>query len=184
MRKSFVFGLRLTAVALSVGAAAGMGGATAVSDVTDDVNLVRAGADGTAAFPITPFEVAAHFDPPAARWLAGHRGIDLVAQTGQSVVAPTRGIIHFAGIVAGRPVITVQTPNGDLLSMEPIASELRKGETVERGQVLGTVTAHANHCAGETCLHVGLRRAGNYIDPLILWPGYRPIIVLLPPLGD
>src|SRR5690625_7496024 len=79
-------------------------------------------------FPVTPFEVVAHFDPPEAKWLTGHRGIDLAAHVAQTVRSPAAGVIHFAGMVAGRTVLTVQLPNGDLMSIEPMPTDRRRGE--------------------------------------------------------
>ncbi|MDO5744624.1 MAG: M23 family peptidase, partial [Micrococcaceae bacterium] len=35
------------------------------------------------------------FDPPAQRWLSGHRGIDLAADPGNQVSAPSGGIVSF-----------------------------------------------------------------------------------------
>lgn len=135
-------------------------------------------------FPVTPFQVVGGFDPPEVDWQPGHRGIDLAAQIGQEVHAPAAGAVHFAGMVANRPVVTVRLDNGDLVSMEPVSSQLAKGSSVQAGDVIGTATAHTSHCDPQTCLHVGLRRNGQYRNPLQLWPSQWPPIVLLPPITD
>jgi len=137
-----------------------------------------------ASFPITPFRVVAAFDPPEVDWQPGHRGIDLAGQIGQEVHAPAAGEVHFAGMVANRPVVTLRLDNGDLVSMEPVSAQLSKGSSVQAGEVIGTITSHTSHCEPETCLHVGLRRNGQYRNPLQLWPNQRPPIVLLPPITD
>lgn len=174
-------GTTILATSLVFAGGAGVSGASGISGSSDPV---PAAVDHTPAdFPVTPFEVVAHFDPPEAKWLRGHRGIDLAAQVDQTVRAPAAGVIHFAGMVAGRPVLTIQLPNGDLVSMEPLDSDHRRGEQVAAGEKLGVITADPGHCAPQSCLHVGLRRAGNYLNPLILWPQYLQPIVLLPPLN-
>src|SRR5690625_5284915 len=113
----------------------GVSGASGASGASD---AVFATVDHTPTdFPVTPFEVVAHVDPPEAKWLTGHRGIDLAAEVDQTVRSPAAGVIHFAGIVAGRPVLTVQLPNGDLVSFEPLASDRRRGQQVAAGEKLG-----------------------------------------------
>lgn len=41
------------------------------------------------------------FEPPAQRWLAGHRGVDLAATPGDVVLAAGGGRVGFAGTVGG-----------------------------------------------------------------------------------
>src|SRR5690625_1629856 len=179
-------GTAILATSLAVAGGSGISGASGVPGAlgaSGASDAVFAAVDHTPAdFPVTPFEVVAHFDPPEAKWLTGHRGIDLAAHVDQTVRSPAAGVIHFAGMVAGRPVLTVQLPHGDLLSFGPLASDRRRGEQVAAGEKLRVLTADPGHCAPQACLHVGLRRAGNYLNPLILWPQYRQPIVLLPPL--
>ncbi len=42
------------------------------------------------------------------------------------------------------------------------------GERVYGGQVIGTVTAGHPGCPVEACLHWGVRRGSDYLDPLRL----------------
>ena len=123
--------------------------------------------------PVSPFIVVRGFTAPAHTYAAGHRGLDLRAAPGQAVVAPAAGTIAFAGRVAGRAVVTVVT--GDVrMSFEPVATSLPVGTAGSAGQRLGTVTADPGHCPG-TCLHLGVRRDGTYLDPL---PRFRRIRLL------
>src|SRR5690554_3459672 len=52
------------------------------------------------------------FDPPAQRWQAGHRGIDLRASDATELYAPSSGTVTFAGVVAGKNVVVLQHDNG------------------------------------------------------------------------
>ena len=57
--------------------------------------------------PVSPVAVVRHFDPPAHRWLPGHRGVDLRTTVGAAVRAAGSGRVTFAGTLAGRGVVTV-----------------------------------------------------------------------------
>ena len=111
------------------------------------------------------------FRPPAQRWLAGHRGIDLAATPGQSVHAAAAGTVTFAGYIVDRGVVVVG--HGALsTTYEPIDPSVRRGDAVGRGSLLGAVGAESSHCPGQTCLHWGLRRGREYLDPmLVIDPG-------------
>ncbi|WP_256127700.1 murein hydrolase activator EnvC [Arthrobacter sp. SDTb3-6] len=122
------------------------------------------------------------FDPPDQPWLAGHRGVDLLAAQGAAVRAPTAGVVSFAGTVVDRPVLTITTADGLRLSFEPVKSTLRKGETVARGQPVGTLSG-ITHCdAGppgeDSCLHWGVRRGDAYLNPLQFILDLRPSVLL------
>ena len=132
-----------------------------------------------------PSGVERGFDPPAERWGAGHRGVDLTAPHGSSVLSPGPGVVTFAGQVARRGVIVVTHPDGLRSSLEPVTASVAVGTAVMAGERIGAVEdGHAgdrttsNHCAPRSCLHWGVRRGERYIDPLSLL--YRPPIVLLP----
>jgi murein DD-endopeptidase MepM/ murein hydrolase activator NlpD len=118
------------------------------------------------------------FVAPADRYGAGHRGIDLAAAPGTTVRAPAAGVIHFSGIVAGRPVLSVEHSGALLSSFEPVASALAAGTIVARGDPVGVVAASAGHCAA-SCLHFGVRLHGQYVSPLNYLGGI-PLPVLLP----
>lgn len=122
-----------------------------------------------------PHPVVRPWIAPATPYSAGHRGIDIAAPAG-TVRAPAAGIVHFAGVVVDRPVVSVRHADGVITSYEPVDSELLQGAAVERGDVIGT--ALAGHCLSR-CLHFGVRVHGEYVSPL-LWLGGIPRAVLLP----
>jgi murein DD-endopeptidase MepM/ murein hydrolase activator NlpD len=122
------------------------------------------------------------FDPPAKPWLSGHRGVDLEAPfDGAPLKSPASGTVSFVGTVVDRPVITIDHGNGLRSSFEPVASSLRAGSTVAEGDVLGQV--QTGHCGpAPPCLHWGVRRGEDYVNPLAFVMDLRPS-VLLPPLN-
>lgn len=115
-----------------------------------------------------PAVVLRAFDPPAMPWLSGHRGVDLRAPEGSQVLAPAPGQVIFAGMVAGRPVVSVMHSGGLRSTYEPVSPALEAGAFVSAGDVLGTL--EAGHDGG--ALHWGARYEKNqYIDPLRLLSG-------------
>lgn len=117
------------------------------------------------------------FDPPDKPWMSGHRGVDLqAAADGAPVTAPESGTVSFVGMVVDRPVITIDHGNGLRSSFEPVESGLAAGATVSKGDVLGTVLP--GHCAATPCVHWGVRRGEEYINPLSLVTDLRPSILL------
>jgi murein DD-endopeptidase MepM/ murein hydrolase activator NlpD len=125
------------------------------------------------------------FIAPPTPYAAGHRGIDIATVTGAGdsavVYAPADGVVHFAGVVVDRPVLSIDHGDGVLSSFEPVASTLVAGARVRQGEVIGLV--EPGHCLAP-CLHLGARRNGNYVSPLNYLGGI-PHSVLLPtrPLG-
>ncbi|MEU2662847.1 M23 family metallopeptidase [Micromonospora sp. NPDC007220] len=122
------------------------------------------------------------FDPPPRPWLPGHRGVDLAAAPGATVRAAGAGTVLFAGLVAGRPVVTVGHSDGLRTTHEPVSPTVRPGETLAAGAPLGTLLAGHPGCPAPACLHWGLRRGADYLDPLALL-GLGPVR-LLPLDGD
>jgi murein DD-endopeptidase MepM/ murein hydrolase activator NlpD len=105
---------------------------------------------------------------PAGPYAAGHRGIDIRAPEGAPVLAPADGVVHFAGFVVDRPVLSIQHAGGALSSYEPVQTTLVAGDRVSRGQVIGTLLP--GHCAA-ACLHLGVRVDGEYVNPLLFLGG-------------
>ena len=113
--------------------------------------------------PVTrPFDVLPH------RYAAGHRGVDLAGAPGVPVLAAGDGVVAFAGMVAGRPVISVDHPGGLRTTYEPVDPSVGAGQPVARGSPLGTLLAGHAGCSSAACLHWGLRRGADYLDPLAL----------------
>jgi len=126
-------------------------------------------------------QVARRFQPPASRYGAGHRGVDLRTGAAAEVLSAGDGVVSFAGSIAGRGVVVVVT--GELrTTYEPVAAGVRRGDRVRRGQQLGRLTAEHPGCpagAAGTCLHWGLLHGERYLDPLSL---LHPVPVRLLPL--
>jgi len=124
-----------------------------------------------------PQRVLAGFAPPAHDWLPGHRGVDLAAVPGESVVAAGDGRVSYAGTIAGVGVVAIRHAGGLETTYEPVARSVRAGELVRGGERIGRIAGRLGHCA-QTCLHWGLRRGSAYLDPLALLGEVR--IRLLP----
>lgn len=131
-----------------------------------------------------PLSVAAAFDPPARRWLPGHRGVDLAAEPYSPVLSPADGTVSFAGAVAGRPVLSIDHGGGLRTTYEPVAADVRVGDVVTAGARIGRLLAGHPGCPAVACLHWGARVASggpsgdddDYVDPLaLLADAHRPI---------
>jgi murein DD-endopeptidase MepM/ murein hydrolase activator NlpD len=108
------------------------------------------------------------FAPPPAPYAAGHRGVDLAGTAGQPVLSAGAGVVAFAGLVAGRPVVSVEHADGLRTTYEPVEPAVAAGQVVARGTPLGLLVAGHAGCPVEACLHWGLRRGAVYLDPLSL----------------
>ncbi|AYF75254.1 M23 family metallopeptidase [Nocardia yunnanensis] len=122
---------------------------------------------GEFAWPLQPRPaVVRAFDKPEHDWLPGHRGVDLAGGSGQSVLAAGDGVVVFAGTVAGKPVVSVDHPGGLRTTYEPVAAAVPVGRRVIRGSPLGVLEPGHQPCS--PCLHWGVRRDREYLDPLAL----------------
>src|SRR4051794_28305744 len=119
-------------------------------------------------WPVDSPRVVRRFDPPPERWMAGHRGVDLAVPVGAVVRSAGAGTVSFAGVVAGRGVVSVAHTGGLRTTYEPVEPSVRAGDAVVSGRRIGTVSAGHPGCPALACLHWGLRRADQYLDPLAL----------------
>lgn len=127
-----------------------------------------------------PVAILERFSPPAQRWLAGHRGVDLALPAGSPVVASYEGVVAFSGMVATKPVVSIDHsyPPGLRTTYEPVVGIVKAGQSVRTGQVIGVLQA-GHRSDGRDALHWGARFGRDrYIDPLSLLR--RPRIVLKP----
>lgn len=174
--------LMLVFVAGSAGAGPAMGSSPAVRPGS---GITSGPGSGTAAggwsWPLNPRPaVVRAFDPPARPWLSGHRGVDLQAGfDGAPVTSPAAGTVSFVGVVVDRPVITIDHGNGLRSSFEAVRSDLASGDAVAEGDVLGWI--QPGHCRPGPCVHWGVRRGADYLNPLAFVTDLRPS-VLLPPV--
>jgi murein DD-endopeptidase MepM/ murein hydrolase activator NlpD len=117
------------------------------------------------------------FEPPPRPWLPGHRGVDLAATAGDVVRSAGPGVVLFAGMVAGRPVVTVGHADGLRTTYEPVLPRVRAGDRVAPSTPLGALLNGHPGCPVPACLHWGLRRGEEYLDPLALL-GLGPVRLL------
>lgn len=142
-------------------------------------------------WPLSPDPSVMHpFDAPNQPYGAGHYGVDLAANEGQDVLAPAEGVVAFAGAVAEHKVISIEHSVNDLppppgkhrsdlrTTYEPVDPVVSSGDRVRQGQVIGQVSPGHQQCVPDVCLHWGVRRSGEYLDPLRL---VRPAVIRLKP---
>jgi hypothetical protein len=105
-----------------------------------------------------------------------HRGIDIgAAAAGETVVAPTAGMVSFAGTVptSGKSV-TIETADGYSVTLTHLGSiGLAKGASVSEGGAVGTIGPSGTPEVDGPYLHLGVRRTtdpNGYVDPLPLLP--------------
>lgn len=129
-------------------------------------------------WPLTPPPaIVRGFDPPEQPWLPGHRGVDLAAPTGSKIRAPAAGTVSFVGWVVNRKVITIDHGRRLKSSFEPVESNLSVGASVVQGEVIGLLS-RSPHCAARSCLHWGVRRGEEYLNPLLFLGDRRPSVLL------
>ncbi len=101
---------------------------------------------------------------------AGHRGVDYGVELGQGVFAPSDGQVHFVGKVVNRKLISLSLDSGLLSAFEPVCSNLKLGELVSRGDLIGEICeadeSYQPHCEDVFCLHFSIRKNGEYLSPL------------------
>lgn len=122
-------------------------------------------------WPLSPRPpVVTGYDPPAQRWQSGHRGVDLAAADGQSVLAAGDGTVTFAGQVGGKTVVSIRHTPSLWTTYEPVEPQVREGDIVRRGDVIGTLAGPHEGCPVASCLHWGARTGagptGGYRNPL------------------
>lgn len=132
------------------------------------------------------------FEKPAAKWSAGHRGVDLALEADGQVLAPAEGTVVFSGTVVDRQVITLEHPDGRRSSFEPVTDPLPVGDTVAAGDPIARLDPQIQHCPQSHCVHWGVREPAtgqptaskgmDYINPLLLLGLEKPSVLL--PIGD
>jgi murein DD-endopeptidase MepM/ murein hydrolase activator NlpD len=106
------------------------------------------------------------FDLPDDPYGTGHRGIDIAASVGTTIVAPADGTVVFAGPVGGHLFLTIDHGGGLSSTYSWLTENLvRKGATVVRGQPVA-LTGWGHPGALVPHLHLGVKLDGAYVDPL------------------
>ncbi|WP_439900424.1 murein hydrolase activator EnvC family protein [Streptomyces albidoflavus] len=130
---------------------------------------------GARSWPVgTRPHVARGWEPPATDFGPGHRGVDLKAPVGTTVRAAATGRVSFAGPVAGRGVLAIELSGSGTtplrITYEPVRALVAVGDEVVAGQPVAVLEA-GTHCP-HSCLHWGLLRGKEYLDPLTLLPDW------------
>ena len=120
-------------------------------------------ADGVHVIPVDG-PVLRGYDPPTEKWRAGHRGVDLGGIVDDVVHAAADGTVTFVGTINGVRMLTVTHEGSLRTTYQPVAATVAQGDHVMAGQQIGTLLA--GHCPGQACLHLGLKRGDQYLDPL------------------
>jgi len=117
-----------------------------------------------------PPAVVRGFDAPSPDWNPGHRGVDLPGAPGQPVYAAGDATVVFAGLLAGRPVVSLAHSGGLHTSYEPVRARVRVGQAVTAETVIGELAAGHTGCRAAACLHWGAMwgpaSGAHYVDPL------------------
>ena len=131
-----------------------------------------------------PPAVSRGFDAPSPNWRPGHRGVDLPGARGQPVYAPGDATVVYAGVLAGRPVVSLAHPGGLRTSYEPVRAVVHAGQAVTAQTVIGGLAAGHPGCGAAACLHWGAMwgpaSGARYVDPLGL---LKSTPIRLKPLG-
>ena len=66
------------------------------------------------------------FAPPANRYGAGHRGVDLAVAAGSEIRSAGTGVVVFAADLAGRGVVSIEHAGGLRTTYEPVAASVEE----------------------------------------------------------
>lgn len=138
-----------------------------LSSLLPSAYAVAPGSLGQTVWPIPGATVARGFDLPDENWQQGHRGVDLgvPAGAGATVRAVASGRVSVARVIVSRGVVTID--HGELrTTYEPVRPLVTEGDWVETGQPIGVLEGQHLGCQARACLHLGLRRGEDYLDPL------------------
>lgn len=187
--------LALAVLALAVLPVAVLPGAAPVSASTSRTATAGLGMEGaTAERPTVPTgghgfrrplpgsAVSRPFQAPTTTYGPGHRGVDLTGTPGAVVLAAGPGVVRFAGLVAGRPLVSVEHAGGLRTTYEPVRASVARGDRVGAGTPLGLLEPGHPGCSAAACLHWGARRGERYQDPMLLLGGGA--VRLLPWSGE
>ena len=108
-----------------------------------------------------------------------HRGVDIGAPSGATVLAPASGVVSFAGTVPSSGLsLTIETAAGLSVTLTHLGSlAVARNAAVVEGAPVGTVGPSGTPEVEGPYVHIGIRTtadAQGYLDPL----GFLPALVL------
>src|SRR5438094_282679 len=101
-----------------------------------------------------PVLIGFSFDPAHPYAAGQHRGIDVGADAGSPVVAPTSGVVSFAGTVpTSGKAITIETPGGLAVTLTHLGSiGVAKDAVIAEGAAGGSAGRRAGgRCSAQAC---------------------------------
>jgi hypothetical protein len=129
------------------------------------------------------WRVVNSFDQPNTRFAAGHRGVDLKAEFGETVISPVSGQVSFSGTVGKRRLISITVDHLEI-ELEPVCSQLKVGEMTAVEDPIGVVcfdSSYLWHCDDPPCLHLGVSGAYGYLNPIWFTKQIEPSQLSLSP---
>jgi len=142
--------------------------------------LVGVPAAGAWTWPVAGPVLAPFTFDPAHPYAGGqHRGVDIGAPTGTTVVAPAAGQVTFAGTVpASGKSVSILTADAFSVTLTHLGTvEVAKGAVVAEGAPVGTVGPSGTPELDVPYVHLGVRVDANdegYLDPLGFLPPLAP----------
>ena|SRR5919108_5820609 len=122
---------------------------------------------GTYEWPVSG-PVLRPFEAPPDPYAPGHRGIDVGAPFGTTIMAPKDGVVAFAGWVGGSLYLSIDHPDGVRTTYSWLSSTtVSKGDPVGTGDPIGA-TGRGHVDVATPHLHFGARVGDTYIDPMLL----------------
>lgn len=121
------------------------------------------------------------FRAPECRWCPGNRGIEFGSSAGSEVTAPLDAVVSFDGEVAGVRYLTMQRGTGvprllvTIGGLDPSTPQRARGTAVFAGELLGRASG---------AVHLGVRVAGEYVDPSRWLGSGRMAPMLIPVDGN
>jgi hypothetical protein len=125
------------------------------------------------------------FDPAHPYAGGQHRGVDIGAPNGTTVVAPAAGQVTFAGTVpASGKSVSILTADALSVTLTHLGSvDVAKGAVVAEGAPVGTVGPSGTPELDVPYVHLGVRVDANdegYLDPLGFLPSLAPPVSPVP----
>ncbi|MBA8793672.1 murein DD-endopeptidase MepM/ murein hydrolase activator NlpD [Friedmanniella endophytica] len=120
---------------------------------------------GSIVLPVDHYVLTARFGQCSSHWANCHTGLDFAAPTGTPIHAIMAGTVVWAGWGGAYGNLTkIQHPNGvQSWYAHQSAQEVRVGDAVSAGQVIGRIGATGNTTGPH--LHLEVRVNGTPVDP-------------------
>lgn len=149
--------------------------------VTAKANIHAAVAEPELIAPVQAPELVRSYLQPTSDYSSGHRGVDYRVSLGQKIYAPVSGTVWFAGKVVNRPLLTLRSPAGNLIEVEPVCSTLVSNTKVKQKEEIGQVcdgdASYRPHCEAMRCLHFSYRTPDGYLSPIWIMGNLRPSVL-------